>query len=137
MLGLGRPSLKSRPSLLDLIQADTVHADPAVVPNDLVDEAVSTPLDNNSHHHHHHSDASDSASTAGEPNNLQLSSPPSSSSIMPSKDSKKAQHDDGDEQKGKVYSISGPIIVAEDMLGCAMYELVGGFYSCSVLGRPW
>jgi hypothetical protein len=25
---------------------------------------------------------------------------------------------------GKVFSVSGPVIVAEDMIGCAMYELV-------------
>jgi vacuolar-type H+-ATPase catalytic subunit A/Vma1 len=29
-----------------------------------------------------------------------------------------------EEQYGSVYSVSGPVIVAEDMLGCAMYELV-------------
>lgn len=25
---------------------------------------------------------------------------------------------------GKVFSVSGPVVVAEEMLGCAMYELV-------------
>jgi hypothetical protein len=35
---------------------------------------------------------------------------------------------DGDEQQnGSIFSISGPVIVAENMIGCAMYELVGSF----------
>ena len=29
-----------------------------------------------------------------------------------------------EEHYGSVYSVSGPVIVAENMLGCAMYELV-------------
>ena len=33
---------------------------------------------------------------------------------------------DGDEkQNGSIFSISGPVIVAENMIGCAMHELVG------------
>lgn len=32
---------------------------------------------------------------------------------------------------GKVFSVSGPVIVAENMIGCAMYELVG--YSMAAL----
>jgi V-type H+-transporting ATPase subunit A len=31
---------------------------------------------------------------------------------------------ESDENTGKVFSVSGPVIVAEDMIGCAMYELV-------------
>lgn len=31
---------------------------------------------------------------------------------------------DGEEQYGSIYSVSGPVIVAENMLGVAMYELV-------------
>jgi len=31
---------------------------------------------------------------------------------------------DGEAHKGKIYSISGPVVVAEDMIGVAMYELV-------------
>jgi V-type H+-transporting ATPase subunit A len=30
----------------------------------------------------------------------------------------------GDEQLGALFSISGPVVVAEKMIGCAMYELV-------------
>jgi len=32
---------------------------------------------------------------------------------------------DADEDRyGSVFSVSGPVIVAENMIGCAMYELV-------------
>ena len=32
--------------------------------------------------------------------------------------------DDGDIEHGSVYSVSGPVVIAENMLGCQMYELV-------------
>ena len=32
--------------------------------------------------------------------------------------------DDGETQHGSVFSVSGPVVVAEHMIGCAMYELV-------------
>jgi V-type H+-transporting ATPase subunit A len=35
----------------------------------------------------------------------------------------------GEDQNGAVFSISGPVVVAEQMIGCAMYELVS---SCDV-----
>ncbi|KOS18927.1 V-type proton ATPase catalytic subunit A [Escovopsis weberi] len=35
-----------------------------------------------------------------------------------------AAHDGDAMQHGKIYSISGPVVVAEDMIGVAMYELV-------------
>merc|ERR1712226_98424 len=38
--------------------------------------------------------------------------------------SKNAQNGDDDEQKGSIYSVSGPVVIAENMIGCAMYELV-------------
>jgi hypothetical protein len=30
----------------------------------------------------------------------------------------------GEDQYGSIFSVSGPVIVAENMIGCAMYELV-------------
>ncbi|EKD13334.1 vacuolar ATP synthase catalytic subunit A [Drepanopeziza brunnea f. sp. 'multigermtubi' MB_m1] len=42
--------------------------------------------------------------------------------IMPPK--KAAIKDDDDEQYGSIYSVSGPVVVAENMIGVAMYELV-------------
>jgi hypothetical protein len=41
---------------------------------------------------------------------------------MAQKDYRKQQ--DGEDQYGSVFSVSGPVIVAENMIGCAMYELV-------------
>ena len=37
----------------------------------------------------------------------------------------KSQGGGDDKQNGSIYSISGPVIVAENMIGCAMNELVG------------
>ncbi|KAF5685061.1 v-type proton ATPase catalytic subunit A [Fusarium circinatum] len=60
---------------------------------------------------------------------LQLDNAPVSSLKMPPKTSKaannssKTNEEDG-YQTGKIYSISGPVVVAEDMIGVAMYELV-------------
>lgn len=39
----------------------------------------------------------------------------------------KSQGVGDDKQNGSIFSISGPVIVAENMIGCAMYELVGSF----------
>jgi V-type H+-transporting ATPase subunit A len=36
----------------------------------------------------------------------------------------KSASDSDDKQNGSIFSISGPVIVAENMIGCAMYELV-------------
>ena len=30
----------------------------------------------------------------------------------------------GEDAHGSIYSVSGPVVVAENMIGCAMYELV-------------
>jgi V-type H+-transporting ATPase subunit A len=35
----------------------------------------------------------------------------------------------GEDQHGIIFSISGPVVVAEHMIGCAMYELVGHYLS--------
>jgi V-type H+-transporting ATPase subunit A len=32
---------------------------------------------------------------------------------------------DNSENHGSIFSVSGPVVVAEHMIGCAMYELVG------------
>jgi hypothetical protein len=37
----------------------------------------------------------------------------------------KSNSSGGEKQTGTIFSISGPVIVAENMIGCAMYELVG------------
>ncbi|KAL8635935.1 MAG: hypothetical protein Q9228_006620 [Teloschistes exilis] len=43
---------------------------------------------------------------------------------MAPKDSKRSRKEAGEDQYGSIFSVSGPVIVAENMLGCAMYELV-------------
>ncbi|KAL9038337.1 MAG: hypothetical protein Q9180_003200, partial [Flavoplaca navasiana] len=40
------------------------------------------------------------------------------------KDSKRGRKEAAEQQYGAIYSVSGPVVVAENMLGCAMYELV-------------
>ena len=46
-------------------------------------------------------------------------------------DSKRKQQEAGEDNDGTVFSVSGPVIIAENMIGCAMYELVG-LISCAV-----
>lgn len=43
---------------------------------------------------------------------------------MAPKDSKRQREEAGEDQYGSIYSVSGPVVVAENMIGCAMYELV-------------
>lgn len=43
---------------------------------------------------------------------------------MPPKKDKRTRLEAGEEQYGSIFSVSGPVIVAENMIGCAMYELV-------------
>lgn len=35
-----------------------------------------------------------------------------------------ARAEDTEDHHGSIFSVSGPVVVAEDMIGCAMYELV-------------
>lgn len=48
---------------------------------------------------------------------------PSQFAMAPKKNERKRQ-EAGEEQYGSIFSVSGPVIVAENMIGCAMYELV-------------
>jgi hypothetical protein len=38
--------------------------------------------------------------------------------------SERKRQEAGEDRYGAVFSVSGPVIVAENMIGCAMYELV-------------
>ena len=40
------------------------------------------------------------------------------------KDSERKRLEADEDRYGAVFSVSGPVIVAENMIGCAMYELV-------------
>ncbi|EKJ77144.1 hypothetical protein FPSE_02788 [Fusarium pseudograminearum CS3096] len=60
------------------------------------------------------------------PNNQSDNAPVSPPNMAPKKaanNSSKSNEDDGF-TAGKIYSISGPVVIAEDMIGVAMYELV-------------
>ena len=95
MLGLGRPRLKARASLLDLITAKhtlTQPSPPAELPP-LPDSPSSTTF---THSVSTHSTQASSIMTSG-----------------------------NSEHHGSIFSVSGPVVVAENMIGCAMYELVG------------
>ncbi|GLI81754.1 H(+)-transporting V1 sector ATPase subunit A [Penicillium ochrochloron] len=114
MLGLGRPRLKARPSLLDLISrreehpitttpTPTVTADPSSPPS----PPELPPLPD--------SPTSASSTTTSTTFSVSTPSTQTSSTMSPAKDDSHAH--------GSVFSVSGPVVVAEHMIGCAMYEL--------------
>jgi hypothetical protein len=115
LVGL-RPRLKTRPSLLDLIARH--HIDSPQLPRDTsVDDEQPGPAIP------HHLASSDNLHTkpraASSP--AATASIPSIRTMAPSRKEQEADED----LYGAVFSVSGPVIVAENMIGCAMYELVG------------
>ncbi|KAL4805073.1 vacuolar ATP synthase catalytic subunit A [Aspergillus unguis] len=124
MLGLGVRRLKSRPSLLDLIASRGVSESEIkqeTPPSDLPPLPVSpTPT---------FSSQSDSSSSSSTTIPISLPLPSSTPSIKPPKShtmapsGKKGSSGSEDAQTGAVFSVSGPVVVAENMIGCAMYEL--------------
>ena len=54
----------------------------------------------------------------------EASDTPQNTANMSKKGEKKQQQDDGEDQQGSIFSVSGPVIVAQNMIGVAMYELV-------------
>ncbi len=119
MLGL-RPRLKPRPSLLDLISkrgsehTRTTALDPLPLSADK-SSPLDVPLPPTPNRPHPDPNQDEAAAAA-------INSP--TTSTMPSKDTKKSRQEAGEDQYGSVFSVSGPVIVAENMIGCAMYELV-------------
>lgn len=124
MLGIQpRPHLKPRPSLLDLIaqsnhrqQTSRPRSSPAPAPLPLpttAAEALALPLPESpvKSNHHSHFEAN-------------LPPPAQSPRVRIKMPSKRQEDEAGEEYYGSVFSVSGPVIVAENMLGCAMYELV-------------
>ncbi|TVY33350.1 V-type proton ATPase catalytic subunit A [Lachnellula occidentalis] len=105
-----RPRLRARTSLYDLIHNRTIeqlsqhphHSFPEELPP-LPSSPFPTP-----------------PSTPSKFEEIELVAEPAK---MPPK--KEAVRDeDGEEQYGSIYSVSGPVVVAENMIGVAMYELV-------------
>ncbi|EED17818.1 vacuolar ATP synthase catalytic subunit A, putative [Talaromyces stipitatus ATCC 10500] len=138
MLGL-RPRLKVRPSLLDLLShkqtvVDSAAATRASPPLDLpplpaTPTPTSTPPSTTPTAANHHSSlfsSSDSPSVGDKlPAEIivELQSPPLPSTPSPPVMAPSDKKQTGDDQLGAVFSISGPVVVAEKMIGCAMYEL--------------
>lgn len=133
MLGLGRPRLKGRPSLLDLIAHGAVvesarirvrsplsstSATPPPPALDNLPPLPATPTCNNSIS----SSPFSFDKPASTPPTPALS--PSASSVMAPSGKQRTRVEAGEDQHGSIFSISGPVIIAENMIGCAMYELV-------------
>lgn len=98
MLGLGRPRLKSRPSLLTLIRPELERAPTPAPPPEL------PPLPD--------SPAPSISTTSTSPISSSVTTNPSTMAPAES------------HEHGAIFSVSGPVVVAEHMIGCAMYELV-------------
>ena len=128
MLGLRVNRLQPRPSLLDLISSANTTGSPALPPASaanlppLPDSPTST------------SSASITTpkttppATSTPPHNNQNTLSPTPPSIPhpvhPPSHTMAPAKGNADEERGSVFSVSGSVVVAENMIGCAMYELV-------------
>lgn len=147
MLGIGRPRLRARPSLFELItkkdieelsssssRLESKRSFPELI--DDVDELPPLPLSPakppSSPRLQLHLPSLEQAPTTPE-GDLSLSITP-----HPSKENQKENQkttmgptkkvrgglEEGETGGGAIFSVSGPVIIAEKMTGCAMYELV-------------
>jgi hypothetical protein len=114
MLGLGRPRLKARPSLLDLISRREEQPTTIATPSVTADQSSPPPsppelppLPDS---------PTSTSSTTSTTFPVTTPSTQTSSTMAPAQDDSHAH--------GSVFSVSGPVVVAEHMIGCAMYELV-------------
>ena len=118
MLGL-RPTLKPRPSLLDLVfhppQSSSTPSRPSTAPATTPPPLLELPLERR----RSQSLKEQKEALIGAENTKSMA-----------KDSERKRQEAGEDRYGAVFSVSGPVIVAENMIGCAMYELVSyGFTS--------
>ena len=118
MLGL-RPRLRARNSLFDLITKKNIDQLSSEEPPRTAVEAEAEELP----------PLPDTPTTERKPEPYTVATTEAASDIsetvtMAPKDSKRSRLEAGEEQYGSIYSVSGPVIVAENMIGCAMYELV-------------
>lgn len=118
MLGL-RPSLKPRPSLLHLVFHIPTPSSLPTYPlvDDHLELAASTPLPASPIQRSSHP----SSNGVEEAKGASIEAP---RTVSMAKSSERKQQEAGEDQYGSVFSVSGPVIVAENMIGCAMYELV-------------
>lgn len=153
MLGLRpRPKLQHRPSLLDLIQRHNLEAGPAIpaqpLPSTVDDELpLQVPLPVSPTLFRKSRSNSTPPSTPQKKRTTSIVALPTVTLDPPPRPAFKAQakanttakmapsKQEKDENTGKVFSVSGPVIVAEDMIGCAMYELVC-FMHLNILNDP-
>merc|ERR1712093_849858 len=118
-----RPRLKARPSLYDLIRTRNidslsvaVHRRPSVS-QELQLEPELPPLPP--------SPGFTSTSPPSTPRTLrQVPIEVEHQELVKMPPKKAAIKEDDDEQYGTIFSVSGPVVVAENMIGVAMYELV-------------
>ncbi|KAL2220399.1 putative vacuolar ATP synthase catalytic subunit A [Thermoascus aurantiacus ATCC 26904] len=125
MLGLGRPRLKVRPSLLDLLASTSAveqaardaasgssPASPPPPPD--VDDLPPLP------------DSPTTISSSIEqppPSSQHTRIQPSTPPRMAPQGKERKRLEAAEDQYGSVFSVAGPVVVAENMIGCAMYEL--------------
>lgn len=104
--------MKLRPFLLDLIASSGAELDPTS--DSIFLQLEQFPNDNR---------------PASPVNSIQALPSPATVGVRPLippiMTSKRTRLEVGEDQHGSIFSISGPVIVAENMIGCAMYELVG------------
>lgn len=120
MLGL-RPRLKARPSFLDLVRRgsiDQISQRPVLLEADTRPSQIPLPQSPVIAPQEPEIVVS---STAEERENTESLGGKEEAKMGPKPQQKK---EDDDEQVGTVFSISGPVIIAANMIGCAMYELV-------------
>ncbi|CAI7678551.1 unnamed protein product [Penicillium manginii] len=109
MLGLGRPRLKARPSLLALIDRPESQVSPVPLFKLPSSELPLTPTSPPPEL----PPLPDSPAPSSSTTSISLPTP-QITSTMAAKDT---------QEHGSIFSISGPVVVAENMIGCAMYEL--------------
>lgn len=137
MLGLRpRPQLKSRPSFLELI-AKTRHTNNPLSPT--LASSLDSAVDDNEPQDPRLPAPTDVAlpaspertsrpNTAEEPEEISLdeieAQDPHTKTPQPTQAATTMAASQQEEQEhGSIFSISGPVIIAENMIGCAMYEL--------------
>ncbi|KAF1829234.1 V-type ATPase [Decorospora gaudefroyi] len=130
-LGL-RPRLRTRPSLIDLVHKKNIDqistsGDSHTLSQDDLELPIGIPLPQSQPASPLLS-LTQLASVAPPPQiTLQEASDEENDTAvhkMPPKGQKKQEQKSEGEEHGTVYSVSGPVIIAENMIGCAMYELV-------------
>ena len=135
MLGLRVNRLQPRPSLLDLISSATTTASPALPPASAANlpPLPDSPTTTSTSPVSITTPTSPTLSTTHENQNSVSPVPPSiPHPIHPPSRTMAPAKGNATEEHGSIFSVSGSVVVAENMIGCAMYELV----SCVIVQCP-